>query len=181
MSGRIAAQLASRRGARVVAAGRNQKVLGQLAERGAHVTVAADRPRAELAAAITAAGPYDLIVDYLWGAAAEATFDALIQAGRGAALTRYILVGMAAGEVARLPAMALRRAPVQLAGSGIGGQAPLAEAAAGYDSVLRLVSAGEIEIDCDPVPLADVERVWARPGSGRRVVLVPGGYASSIP
>jgi NADPH:quinone reductase-like Zn-dependent oxidoreductase len=34
-SGRIATQLAKRRGARVVAAGRNQRVLGQLLERGA--------------------------------------------------------------------------------------------------------------------------------------------------
>jgi len=66
-------------------------------------------------------------------------------------------------------------APVQLAGSGIGGQAPLAEAAVGYDSVLRLVREGEIEIDCDPVPLAEVEQAWAQPASGRRVVLVPGG------
>ncbi|HXW44378.1 MAG TPA: zinc-binding alcohol dehydrogenase family protein [Streptosporangiaceae bacterium] len=174
MSGRIAAQLAIRRGARVVAAGRNQELLGQLAERGADLTIAVDRPRAELAAAIAAAGPYDLIVDYLWGAAAEATFDALVLAGRGPALTRYILVGMAAGQVAGLPAMALRKAPVQLAGSGTGGRAPLAEAAAGYQSVLALVRGGEVVIDCEPVPLADVERAWARAGGGRRIVLVPG-------
>jgi NADPH:quinone reductase-like Zn-dependent oxidoreductase len=175
MSGRIAAQLAVRRGARVVAAGRNEKVLGQLAERGTAVTITVGRPCAELAAAIAAAGPYDLIVDYLWGAVAEATFGALLQAGCGPALTRYILAGMAAGEAASVPALALRRAPVQLAGSGVGGQAPLAEAAAGFESVLRLVSTGELEIDCAAVPLAEVERAWAQPPGGPRVVLVPAG------
>ncbi len=174
MSGRIAAQLATRRGARVVAAGRNRRLLAQLAERGAAVTVCVDQPRAELAAAIAAAGPYDLIVDYLWGAPAEAVFDALVEAGRGPALTRYILVGMAAGEVAGLPAMALRRAPVQLAGSGTGGQTPLAEATAGYESVLALVRDGAIVIDCEPVPLANVEQAWALAGGGGRIVLVPG-------
>jgi hypothetical protein len=53
-SGRIATQLATRRGARVVATGRNQ--------------------------AIAAEGPYDLIVDYLWGPPAEAVFAAVPRA-----------------------------------------------------------------------------------------------------
>jgi NADPH:quinone reductase-like Zn-dependent oxidoreductase len=65
-SGRIATQLAKRRGARVVAAGRNQRIPGQLLERGADAAIRVDRPREELAAAIAAEGPYDLIVDYLW-------------------------------------------------------------------------------------------------------------------
>jgi NADPH:quinone reductase-like Zn-dependent oxidoreductase len=66
-SGRIATQLARRHGARVVAAGRNQEVLAHLLTRGADATIRVDRPREELAAAIAAEGPYDLIVDYLWG------------------------------------------------------------------------------------------------------------------
>ena len=78
-SGRIATQLAKRRGARVIAAGRNQRVLDQLAARGADATIRVDRPRDELAAAIAAQAPYDLIVDYLWGAPAEAVFAALIR------------------------------------------------------------------------------------------------------
>jgi len=176
-SGRIATQLARRQGARVVAAGRNQRVLDQLGERGADAVIRADRPRDELAAAIAAEGPYDLIVDYLWGAPAEAAFAALARSGAGAAgapqRTRYILVGMSAGEVAGLPAMALRRAPVQLAGSGIGSPAPLADAAAAYAGLLQQVAAGEITLDVDAVPLAAVEETWPRADSGRRVVFVP--------
>jgi hypothetical protein len=80
---------------------------------------------------------------------------------------------MSAGEVAGLPAMALHAAPVQLFGSGIGGPASLADAAAAYASLLEQVAAGEIGVDVDPVPLADVEKAWPQAGSDRRVVFVP--------
>jgi NADPH:quinone reductase-like Zn-dependent oxidoreductase len=176
-SGRIATQLAERHGARVVAAGRNRRVLDQLVARGADAAIRVDRAHDELAAAIAAEGPYDLIVDYLLGAPAEAVFAALIRTDRHAdstpQRTRYILVGMTAGEVAALPALTLRAAPVQLTGSGTGGPAALADAAAAYDSLLQQVAAGEIILDVDPVPLADVEKTWPRAGSDRRIVFVP--------
>lgn len=176
-SGRIAAQLATRQGARVIAAGRNQRVLDQLLGRGAGAVIRVDRPREELAASIAAEGPYDLIVDYLWGAPAEAVFAALpraaIQAGDGPQRIRYIQVGIAAGEVATLPAITLRSAPVQLFGSGIGGPAGLADAAAAYRDLLRQVAAGEISLDVEPVPLAKVEQAWPEAGSDRRIVFVP--------
>jgi NADPH:quinone reductase-like Zn-dependent oxidoreductase len=172
-SGRIAAQLAVRRGARVVVAGRSQRVLDGLRASGADAAIRVDRARGELAAAIAAEGPYDLIVDYLWGAPAEAVFAALPDAGGAPERIRYLLVGMSAGDVAALPAMTLRKAPVQLSGSGIGGRAGLAEAAAAYDSLLKLAATGEITLDVEPVPLADVEQAWAIAGGGRRVVFVP--------
>jgi NADPH:quinone reductase-like Zn-dependent oxidoreductase len=176
-SGRIAAQLAAGRGARTVVAGRNQRVLDQLLAHGADAAIRVDRPRDELSAAITAEGPYDLIIDYLWGAPAEAVFASLARAGRRAVgvprRIRYILVGMTAGDVAAMPAMALRSSPVQLLGSGIGGPAPLAAAEAAYDAVLRQVAAGEIVLDVDPVPLDDVEKTWPQADSGRRIVFVP--------
>jgi len=176
-SGRIATQLATRRGARVVAAGRNQRVLVQLMARGADAMIRVDRPREELAEAIAAEGPYDLIVDYLWGAPAEAVFAALTRVDPRAAdapdRIRYIQVGIGAGDVATLPAMTLRSAPVQLFGSGIGGPAALGDAAAAYDDLLRRVAAGEISLDIDPEPLAKVEQVWPQAGSDRRIVFVP--------
>jgi NADPH:quinone reductase-like Zn-dependent oxidoreductase len=176
-SGRIAAQLATRHGARVVAAGRNRRVLDQLLARGAGAAIEVDRPPEELAAAIAAQGPYDLIIDYLWGAPAEAVFTALIhpdgRADHAPQSIRYILVGMTAGEVAALPAMTLRAAPVQLLGSGHGGQAPLEDAAAAYRSLLQQVAAGEITLAIDPVPLIQVEKTWRQAGSDRRIVFVP--------
>ena len=176
-SGRIAAQLAKRHGARVIAAGRNRQVLDRLTARGADAAILVDRPRDELAAAIAAEGPYDLIADYLWGAPAEAVFAALMRAdwhsGGAPRRCRYVLVGMSAGEAAVLPALALRKAPVRLFGSGIGGAASLAETAAAYASLLRQVAAGEISLDIDTVPLADVEQAWLQPGNGHRIVFVP--------
>jgi hypothetical protein len=71
-SGQIAAQLAKRHGARVVAAGRNQRVLDQLVARGADAAVRVDRPHDELAAAIAVAGPYELIGSGIGGQAALA-------------------------------------------------------------------------------------------------------------
>jgi hypothetical protein len=88
-------------------------------------------------------------------------------------LTRYILVGMTAGDVAALPAMALRAAPIQLTGSGTGGSAALTDAAAAYVDLVQQVNAGDIILDVDPVPLADVEQTWPQAGSDRRIVFVP--------
>jgi hypothetical protein len=144
---------------------------------GADAAIRVDRPHAELAAAIAAEAPYDLIVDYLWGAPAEAVFAALTRSDRHSdgnpQRTRYILVGMTAGEVAALPAMALRAAPLQLTGSGLGGPAALADAGAAFDSLARQVAAGEIILDVKPVPLAGVEKTWRQSGSDRRIVFVP--------
>lgn len=172
-SGRIAAQLAGRRGARVVAAGRNQRVLDHLAARGADAVIRVDRPHEELAAAIAAEGPYDLIVDYLWGPPAEAVFAALTHTAGASRRIRHILVGMTAGEAATLPAMTLRTAPVELIGSGNGRPVSLPDASAAYGDLLRQAAAGEILLDIAPVPLADVAHAWSEKNVDRRVVFVP--------
>jgi hypothetical protein len=69
--------------------------------------------------------------------------------------------------------MSLRKAPVQIFGSGIGGRAGLAESAAAFESLLKMAAAGEVTLDVDAVPLSGVEKAWAHPESGRRVVFVP--------
>jgi hypothetical protein len=80
---------------------------------------------------------------------------------------------MTAGGIAALPAMALRAAPVQLTGSGTGGPAALADAAAAYKGLAQQVAAGELILDVDPVPLAAVEEAWPLAVSDRRIVFVP--------
>ncbi|GAA2156681.1 quinone oxidoreductase family protein [Actinomadura napierensis] len=169
-SGRIAVQVAKREGARVVAAGRDRAALDALAEHGADAVVRLDRPKDEVAEDIAAHGPYDLVVDYLWGAPAEAAFAALSRGNDRR--VRYILVGMSAGEAAEIPAMALRAARVEVVGSGTGGSPSIEEAAAAFDRMLGLVAEGEIVLAAEAVPLADVESAWTRPENGRRIVLV---------
>jgi NADPH:quinone reductase-like Zn-dependent oxidoreductase len=176
-SGRIAAQLAVRRGARTVVAGRRQHILDELVAGGADVAIRVDRQAEELAGAIARAGPYDLVIDYLWGGPAEAAFQALSQMdsrpGTAPVRTRYILVGMSAGETAALPAMALRRAPVEVVGSGVDGPVSPAEAAAAYGRLVEQVAAGEIVVDVQALPLAAVEKAWQRSGTDHRMVFVP--------
>jgi NADPH:quinone reductase-like Zn-dependent oxidoreductase len=175
-SGRIAAQLGQHAGARVVAAGRNERVLGLLRDRGA-TAIGLGRPAADVAEALAAAGPYDLVVDYLWGEPAEAFFSALLLPGLGAAQQRrplrYILVGMSAGQHARLPAMALRSVPVQIAGSGYAGQADTAAATRACRELLELAAAGHVSVDIETRPLAEVGEAWPDSDSGRRVVFIP--------
>jgi NADPH2:quinone reductase len=148
-------------------------VLDLLLARGASAAIGVDRPHEELAAALAAEGPYDLVVDYLWGAPAEAVFAALHRTGDARRRTRYIQAGMAAGEVAGLPALTLRTANLRLVGSGPAGPAPLPDAAAAYAGLLQQIAAGEITIDVVPVPLADVEKTWPRTGGNPRVVFLP--------
>lgn len=177
-AGRIAAQLARRLGARVVAAGRDQRVLGRLADRGAEAVIGLDRPREELIAAMAAAGPFDLVVDYLWGEPAQAAIAALgatapARNEPGRSRTRYISAGMSAGEVLRLGAMDLRLAQIEMSGSGTGAQPSVAEAAAAYAELLPLAASGEIDFATEALPLAEVEAAWGRTGAGGRVVFVP--------
>jgi hypothetical protein len=176
-SGRIATQLATRRGARVVAAGRNQRVLVQLMARGADAMIRVDRLREELAGGHRRRGTLRPDRRLPLGRARRGGLRRADPRGptrrRRPGRIRYIQVGIGAGDVATLPAMTLRSAPVQLFGSGIGGQAALGDAAAAYDDLLRQVAAGEISLDIDPEPLAQVEQVWPRAGSDRRIVFVP--------
>lgn len=176
-SGRIASRLAIGQGAAVIVAGRNRSVLDQLTAAGAQAAIDVGLGHEELTAAIAALGPYDLIIDYLWGEPAEAVFAALARVGarQGTAKrrTRYVQVGITAGEVAAMPAVALRTAGLELTGSGAGGPAPFDQAAAAYGALLQQVAAGEITVDIAPVPLREVEQSWPQTGDRRRIVFVP--------
>ena len=162
-----------RQRAQVVVTGRDQAELDALVTAGSAAAVRVDRPHDDLAADIAAHGPYNLAADFLWGAPAEAAFAALADAGAGPQQTRYILVGMAARETASLPAMALRRAPIHLFGSGSGKPLSFEESGAAYGRLLGQVAGGDITLDIDTVPLADIGQVWSDTASHRRIVLVP--------
>jgi hypothetical protein len=153
-------------------------MLGTLADAGADAVIRIDRPYDELITAIADAGLFDLVVDYLWGAPAEAALAALGLAaaahpGQNPARTRYISAGMSAGETLTLSAMNLRAAPVEIVGSGTGDQPSLAEAAAAYTTLLPLAASGEIDFGTEAVPLAEVEKTWNRTDHTRRIVYIP--------
>ncbi len=86
VAGQLAVQVARRLGARrVVAAGRNPQALEELRGLGADRVVSLAQDRAALVAAFRdamAEEKIDLVLDYLWGAPAEAALEAMTRKGR---------------------------------------------------------------------------------------------------
>ena len=174
VSGRIAVALATRMGAgRVIAAGRNQAVLGRL-DATATVTLGGPDDAAALAEAAGQDGIH-VIIDYLWGLPTEAAIEAISRRGLAhvAPRVRLVEVGQMAGPVISLPADVLRSSGLEILGSGPG-TIPLAEIIAAIPEFMAIAATGDLPIDIDEIPLAEAEAAWHhRSGGGRRVVLRP--------
>jgi NADPH:quinone reductase-like Zn-dependent oxidoreductase len=182
VTGGVAVQLAKAQfGAEsVVVAGRNTERLAWLRTVGADDVIdlgtedLADRVRAE-----HGAQPFDVVIDYLWGAPAEQVLEALgnNHLGTGFHATRFVQVGSMAGPTINLPGGILRSAGIELCGFGIG-SIPAREQARASTEVLpalfAMAAQGSLDIDARPHPLDEVEQIWtAKEAAGSRVVLVP--------
>jgi len=179
VAGQLAVQIARHLGAeRVVAAGRNRRVLATMRELGADATIALDLPDQELTAAfIREAGSrrYDVVLDYVWGHPTEVLLEALTRHDvKGAGTrTRIVEIGEMAGPTIALSAAALRSSGLELYGSG-GGSVPHEAIFEAFPQVWALAGSGKLRIRTEPVPLAEVENAWQRRDlDGRRLVLVP--------
>ena len=176
VTGRLAVSIAKLLGAaRVVAAGRNPQVLSSLLRVGADATIQLDVPAAELTEAFAreaGASGFQVVIDYLWGAPTEA-FVAAITRKEFAAVTsetRLVQVGESAGPTISLPAAALRSTPLTIMGTaGIPSRELLVDA---MHQVMAHAATGDLRIETERVPLAEVESAWHREG-GRRIVVVP--------
>lgn len=172
MSGSLAVQAALALGAdRVVAAGRDPESLERLRGLGAlPVSLVHDGPDA-LAATIDQVSP-TLVLDFLWGAIAEATFAALGRGGRGedAPEVAYVQIGSLAGEQAALPAALLRSHRIRVTGSGIGAVSK-AELLAEAPTVLACFGDGTFQVPYTTYPLARVDEAWAHRGRTRAVIV----------
>lgn len=179
VAGKLAIQIAKHLGAaRVVAAGRNRRVLETLPDLGADAIVALDQPDQGLAAAfLEEAGRrhFDIILDYLWGRPTAVLLDALTGHDVKAESTRSRLVeiGDMAGPTLSLSAAALRSSGLELYGSG-GGSIPHTAIFDAFAQLWPLAADGTLRIDTEPVALADVEHAWQRGDlPGRRIVIIP--------
>jgi NADPH:quinone reductase-like Zn-dependent oxidoreductase len=154
--GRMGVQLAKLLGAgRVVAAGRNSEVLATLEDLGADSTVAlaADTDPAE---AITAAGGNaDVVLDLLWGPPALA---ALKVAKPG---VRLINIGQPAGAEIGLPAGLVRGKRAAILGHA-NASTPFSARAAVYQRLVESLATGQLSVDFERVPLAEVSKAWQR-------------------
>lgn len=178
VTGQLAVQMAMLLGAkRVIGAGRNDQALKRLRELGADVTIQLDQPGDSLRAAFAReAGEagFDVIIDYVWGSPTEALLTAITKSEFAEATKpmRLVQVGESAGPTISLPAAVLRSTPLTILGTaGIPSREILVDA---MQQVMTRAARGELQIETEPAPLADIELVWQRPEqSGRRMVVIP--------
>jgi NADPH2:quinone reductase len=177
VAGKLATKIAKLLGAaRVVSAGRNHEALSTLHKHGADATIRLDSSDSELSEAFArAAGSsgFQVVIDYLWGQPAEA-FLAAITRKEFAAIgseTRYVQVGESAGPTISLPAAVLRSTPLTIMGTA--GMPPREALADALQKVMAHAVSGELQIETEQIPLADIEAAWQRDQHGRRFVVIP--------
>jgi NADPH:quinone reductase-like Zn-dependent oxidoreductase len=179
MAGLLAVQNARLLGAdRVIAVGRDQARLARAAAYGATAVplpAAPDAAATALATAIGGAAP-GLVLDFVWGAPAEAAFAGLT--GRGLqedeADIAYVQIGALAGAEAAVPSALLRSRRIRISGSGAG-SASVDTIMAELPGYIQMIAEGRVEVPVRIFPLSAVTDAWsASARGGERVVVVPG-------
>lgn len=171
MAGHLAVQSAFALGAtRVIAAGRDAGALERSRAAGAIAVSIADG-HDELAEAIAASTP-SLVLDYVWGAVAEAAFAALGRRGLGDddADISYVQIGSLGGATAALPSTLLRSRRIRISGNGAG-SASTEQMLAELPRVMSLVADGTLEAPYAAYPLSRVGDAWTHTGRARAVVV----------
>jgi NADPH:quinone reductase-like Zn-dependent oxidoreductase len=179
MAGLLAVQNARLLGAdRVIAAGRDQARLERAAAHGATTVPlldALDATAAALAGALGGTTP-GLVLDFIWGAPAEAAFAALARRGleEDDADISYVQIGALAGAEAAVPAALLRSRHIRITGSGAG-SASAQMIMAELPGYIQMIAEGRVEVPVRVFPLSAVTDAWAASADGgQRVVVVPG-------
>lgn len=177
VTGKLAVQSAKLLGAaRVVAAGRNQQALNKLKDLGADATISLALPENELREAFLREASqfgFQVVIDYLWGRPAEAFLAAITQREFAVIRSeiRFVQVGESAAPAITLPAAVLRSTAITILGTaGIPPRDVLTEA---FQQVMAHAAKGQIQIDTERVPLAQIENAWQRDQPGRRLVIIP--------
>ena len=182
VTGSVAVQLAKAQfgAGRVVVAGRNTDRLDWLRGVGADDAIRlGTEDLADRVAAEHRSHPFDVVLDYLWGAPAAQVLGALGNSHLGLTYhaTRFVQVGAMAGANLELPAGILRSAGIELAGFGTGTVPAAAKARIPTEvlpTLLAMAADGTLQLDAQRRSLQDVEELWDAPeASGTRLVLVP--------
>jgi NADPH:quinone reductase-like Zn-dependent oxidoreductase len=177
VTGRLAVKIAKLLGAgRVVAAGRNQQALNALRQLGADATVSLSLPAAELSDALAQeAGQsgFQVVIDYVWGEPAQAFLAAITRREFAAVQSeiRFVQAGESAAPTITLPAAVLRSTAVTIMGTaGIPPRDVLVDA---FQQVMAHAAKGDLQIQTETLPLADIEIAWKRNQPGCRWVMIP--------
>ena len=166
VTGKLAVQIARILGAgRIVAAGRNERVLRALHELGADATICLDKPSQELLEDFRReAGKkeFDVIIDYLWGSPTEILLKAMTKAEFASmgSEARLVQVGESAGPAIILPAALLRSTALTILGTA--GIPPWDVLTDAFQQVMNSAVRGELRIETERVPLSEIEDAWER-------------------
>jgi NADPH:quinone reductase-like Zn-dependent oxidoreductase len=116
-----------------------------------------------------AGGDLDVVIDPLWGAPAAAALAALRVEGR------LVNVGQSAGAEAAITSAAVRSRARRILGHS-NFVTPEPEKRAAYLRMVAHAVDGELTLDAERVPLADVADAWRRQSSSphHKLVIVPG-------
>jgi NADPH2:quinone reductase len=174
VAGRLAVRIARLLGAgRIVATGRNDDALHELAALGADVVINTAVEDADLVKAFrdNAGEGYDVVIDYLWGRPTELLTRSLIPESftmpKG---TRLVQIGESAGPAIQLTGDVLRNSGLEIYGAARNMATGIADA---YQQVIDWVRSGELTIDVTTMPLSQIEKAWARTDlRGTRLVVV---------
>lgn len=172
-SGRLAIQVAKYLGAsRIIVTGRNPASAAELLALGADVFVTLTQSHESLISSFREeiAGGIDVVLDYLWGPAAEALLAAATGHGSGAAARRirFVNIGSLGGTSINVPAAALRSSGIEMLGSGLGSVSNLALIRS-IAALMQAIEPAQLKIDADAIPLHSVASAW-QDSSGARIV-----------
>ena len=160
---------------KIIATGRNEQALAEVAVLGADETISLNQPEDNLLRSFRSAlSGVQVVLDYLWGPSAELLLKAAAGHGslEGQPRIRFVQIGSISGNTITLPAQLLRSSGVELLGSGLGSLSSEAI----LQSLARMYAAESnvrFAIGIDPLPLTTVEEAWTRTGDGRRIVFIP--------
>ncbi|MGE5321388.1 MAG: quinone oxidoreductase family protein [Actinomycetota bacterium] len=177
ITGRLAVTIAKLLGAgRVIAAGRNQKILDSLLQLGADGIIQLDRPAENIQQSIlreAGESGFQVVMDYLWGQPTEALLAAITKRDFTTigTETRLVQAGESAGATISLPAAVLRSTALTILGTaGIPDLTVLKNA---VHQVLAYAASGKLSVDASRIPLASIEAAWDQDPQGRRIVIIP--------
>jgi NADPH:quinone reductase-like Zn-dependent oxidoreductase len=160
---------------RIIATGRNEQALAEVAVLGADETISLNQPEDNLLRRFRSAlSGVQVVLDYLWGSSAELILKAVAGHGslEGQPRIRFVQIGSISGDPITLPAGLLRSSGVELLGSGLGSLSAQ-QILQALNAMFAAASAVQFAIDVDPVPLAKVEEAWNRKAEERRIVFIP--------
>ena len=158
--GLVAVQAARILGAsEIVAAGRDAGALREAADAGATRCIQLGEDLG---------GPYDVIIDPLWGPAAEVALPAAAFSGR------YVQLGQSAGPEATLRSGDIRGKSLAIMGFTLG-HVPRDKTEAAYHRLIELASSGDLKLERETLPLDWAGEAWRRQQDSphRKLVLVP--------